>query len=143
MEEALKKSELKMIVKECLLEILMEGVANNTQQSQTAQRGEIRENKIARKSPLEQIVPNRSPQKRYEDRKVVPETIKSIVPNDPVMSSIFADTASTTLKEQIAADSSRMTRANDTGVDPMSLFESAGNWASLAFSEPASNRGRA
>jgi hypothetical protein len=55
------------------------------------------------------------------------------------MASIFADTASTTLVEQVAQERG-VTKAVDTGVDP-SMFEGAGNWASLAFADsPRKNR---
>ena len=69
------------------------------------------------------------------------QTAKNIVPNDPIMASIFADTATTTLQEQISAESGRSgVPTKDTGVDPMSLFENAGNWATLAFAETPAKR---
>lgn len=128
----MKRSELKAIVKECLVEILMEGVA-----PQYASR--VNENKSAGVSQQ----PSRQAQTRQQSPVVRPqnsyinEIAKQIVPNDPVMASIFSDTATTTLREQVAADSGRQTQSQDTGVDPMSLFDNSKNWASLAFSETA------
>lgn len=147
----MKRSELKSIVKECLLEILMEGVANGSQQS-------IKENHVqkqvqnrrpaldhittSRKTSTENVIRNNSQQPIRETNRNI-ELAKQMAPNDPVMASIFADTASTTLREQVAADSGRQVHAQETGVDPMSLFENSGNWAALAFAEPKANRGRA
>lgn len=138
----MKRNELKTLVKECLLEILMEGVANNSQKQNIAEtRQEVRQ--APRRTALDHIIPAQSrpqqQQKRAQDRNV--EIAKSLTNNDPVMSSIFADTASTTLREQVAADGGRSQPVNDTGVDPMSIFENAGNWASLAFSDSQVKRG--
>lgn len=144
----MKRSELKSVVKECLLEILMEGVASPAMKQQTKETIEQQ----PRRRALDYVLPN-GQQRQTNVKKNVTETnlrqktssavVESIVPNDPVMASIFEDTASTTLREQVAADSGRSVHTNDTGVDPISLFEGADNWASLAFASPATNRGRA
>ncbi len=65
------------------------------------------------------------------------------VTNDPVMSSIFADTAKTTLQEQIGQESSGrgsmtdMSEAFEAPANDMSNLEifsdAATNWATLAF----------
>ena len=134
----MKRNELKTLVKECLLEILMEGVANNSQK-QNVLESKVEQRQPARRTALDHIIPpqrkdqQQQIQRKINDRNV--EIAKNITNNDPVMSSIFADTASTTLREQVAADSGRSAPVNDTGVDPLSLFENAGNWASLAFSD--------
>lgn len=139
----MKRSELKSIVKECLLEILMEGVANNTPERKIQEsKASTREPSTPRKTYLDRMVPS---QVQHEDRSrqtdnKIAQTVKSIVPNDPVMASIFADTASTTLVEQVSADSGRSLPVKETGVDPMSMFENAGNWATLAFAEKPANR---
>lgn len=139
----MKRSELKSIVKECLLEILMEGVANNSPTSKIQEsKSPQREVATARKTHLDRIVPAASSQDnraRQVESKIA-QTVKNIVPNDPIMASIFADTASTTLVEQVSADSGRSLPTKETGVDPMSMFENAGNWAALAFAEKPANR---
>lgn len=127
----MKRSELKAIVKECLVEILMEGVApqyaSKVNESRiTSQHSSLQKNVTASK-PSNNVAKTQSSQ--------INEIARQIVPNDPVMASIFSDTASTTLREQVAADSGRQIQAQDTGVDPMSLFDNSKNWASLAFSE--------
>jgi hypothetical protein len=148
----LKRSELKSIVKECLLEILMEGVANGVQQpikeakahhvSQPVRRQALDYITAGRNTHSESSKSNVSINQPRENSRNI-ELAKQMAPNDPVMASIFADTASTTLREQVAADSGRPTHTQETGVDPMSLFENSGNWAALAFAEPKANRGRA
>jgi len=60
-----------------------------------------------------------------------------------MMASIFADTAATTLQEQIQAENMRPGTAADpfaaaaARIDPSDAFgDAAQNWAALAFSEP-------
>jgi hypothetical protein len=148
LEKALKRSELKSIVKECLLEILMEGVANGVQQP--IKESQAQRHAQNRRTALDYITANgsvsterTSHQRPAREVNRNAELAKQMAPNDPVMASIFADTASTTLREQVAADSGKQVHAQETGVDPMSLFENSGNWAALAFAEPKANRGRA
>ena len=72
--------------------------------------------------------------------------------SDPIMAGIFADTARTTMLEQVAAERNgpvtspppnmgdRASRQAASS-DPMSLFgESANNWAALAFSDPKNSK---
>ena len=126
----------------------MEGVASPATRQQVKETVEQQ----PRRKALDYVLPN-GQRRQVNNNKNVVETnlrqkatskiVDSIVPNDPVMASIFEDTASTTLREQVAADSGRSVQVNDTGVDPVALFEGADNWASLAFGSPATNRGRA
>ena len=85
-------------------------------------------------------IDNYTNKKTQQANNRINQAVKNIVPNDPIMASIFADTATTTLQEQISAESGRGNPVKDTGVDPMSLFENAGNWAALAFAEKPTNR---
>ena len=119
---------MKSLVKECLVEILAEGLvgANN----------QIKESK--------KVAAKRAPARRKKPRvkkDVIPETIMGMT-DDPLMQSIFADTARTTLQEQTSAESNSRTVAPDAisqvvdQNDPTDLFgDAAGNWATLAFSE--------
>jgi hypothetical protein len=71
--------------------------------------------------------------------------LTSNLTSDPVMSDIFKDTASTTLQNQIGAESKRgpsVLSGGDAAAlavhnsDPLELFsESSNKWASLAFSK--------
>jgi len=151
------RSGLKSVVKECLIEILSEGISSEGvsalsesrtrryegSQSQTKSFG-----KRSRRPSLDNISfdSNREQQsqKSNEFDQRVSSTVSSMT-NDAVLSSLLEDTARTTLQEQIHAegqrgpshaqgDSASRTAASS---DPMDLFGSAaGNWAELAFSKP-------
>ncbi len=141
----MKRNELKAIVKECLLEILIEGVANTSQKKVNESTSRVVEQEISRRRPaLDYIIPNGKQQQQQVKQQQVKksrdvEVARQLTNNDPVMSSIFADTASTTLREQSVAESGKAP-VNDTGIDPMSLFENAGNWAALAFPDSPAKR---
>ena len=121
------RSVLKSLVKECLVEILSEGLVGANNQIQESKRVAAKKKPVAKK-------------RKPAERKVIPETVRSIT-NDPLMQSIFADTARTTLQEQAEADrrnvvpmdaQARMADASD----PNEVFgEAAANWATLAFSD--------
>lgn len=136
MNSKLLRSELKSIVKECLIEILSEGILGNTKST-------IKENKID------------SPRKKrnslgYLDKikqKKKKPNINTNLSDDPIMNEIFADTARSTLQEQVGADSKNnmgslavATQGDQAAriVDqksPEDIFgDSADKWASLAFS---------
>ena len=122
------RTVLKSLVKECLVEILSEGLVSANQQVQESKKVSAKKRPVTRK-------------KKVIKEEIIPETIKGMT-DDPLMQSIFADTARTTLQEQTAAERnqtripadsySRMADEND----PAELFgEAANNWAHLAFSE--------
>ena len=126
----LTKTQLKSIVKECLVEILSEGLVGANNQIQESK-------KVTAK-------PKPSPRRRNKPKpkkEVIPETIKGMT-DDPLMQSIFADTARNTLQEQVEAERNPRVMANgnvsqDFANDNLGeMFgEAAGNWATLAFSE--------
>lgn len=142
----LSKASLKMIVKECLVEILQEGLMTNTVMSESASRQPVKKKRSRKESALRSAslddirsgISKRRPNKDFE--KNVHETARSMT-DDPVLSSILADTAMTTLQQQISAESggapvagsdrAAMTAARS---NPDELFaESASKWADLAF----------
>jgi hypothetical protein len=128
------KQLLKSIVKECLVEILQEGlffedkdVVSVSPQARMPKRKKPTEKRPA----LDQV--------KFES--VVEQAVGGLT-SDPVMASIFADTAKTTLQEQYAADSSPVARSkSDNSLfspapeeDPGEIFgEAAQNWEALAF----------
>ena len=122
------RAVLKSLVKECLVEILSEGLVGAHEQIQESKKV------AAKKKP--------APRRRQTAKKnVIPETIRGVT-DDPLMQSIFADTAKTTLQEQTSAERNPRVVAGDTisqVVDqnnPEDIFgDAAGNWAQLAFSE--------
>jgi hypothetical protein len=170
MASRLSRGVLKEIVKECLVEILNEGISGNSS-LQSSKNRPISESK--RINPLLKNIQSKSSQlrasrsgqnsaKHSEDSDNVTEnksfnrnvtnTVNNLT-SDPVLSSIFEDTARTTLQEQRSADSSSskivphfaatMTQGDTAAKvaaqsDPMDIFAgSADKWASLAFSESA------
>ena len=126
----LSRSQLKGIVKECLMEILTEGLAS----SDSSLTENIRPSK---KRASRRPAVHRAPVDTVSFNTSVDQTV-SRVTDDPLMASILADTAKTTFQEQIGADSaSSGLVAPDAGVnieDTGGLFEGAAeNWAYLAF----------
>ncbi len=145
----MKRAELKALIKECLVEILQEGVG-----PLKAKKEEVSETRIAESvSRVPQVQPNirriladnthygvpagaRSvPAPVAPKAPATPSFVNSITP-DPVLSSIFADTYATTFQQQeveALADNAAYAVAK---ADPMDLFAgSAANWATLAFSD--------
>ncbi len=144
----MNRNEIKSIVKECLLEILMEGVKGSSQRvEENRQTKRVQPVTETRRSPLDTVtyaqrttsVP-KPPQNRPAPNPAQKESYKELANGSDVMASIFADTASTTLMEQRETGRSGMASqasANpviDTGVDP-NLMEGSNNWALLAFSD--------
>lgn len=139
------RDELKSIVKECLVEILSEGLVSSANKV-----NEARSSKAVTQPRVG--VQNRMPE-QAEFRKKLAENVRvgpppqvnhakniAKVTSDPILAEILADTANTTLVQMIQAegrqpmagpvDSATMKVMNS---DPMDLFEGAGGWADLAF----------
>ena len=135
----LLRSELKEIVKECLVEILSEGLMNNNSRESLNSR-KVNESYRSKKSHLDNI--SYGAKKRVKKER----KINTNLTKDPIMNEILADTAASTLHEQISADRNKgMAAVAQQGDDaakivnrsnPEDLFgeEAAGKWASLAFS---------
>ena len=142
------KKVLKGIVKECLVEILAEGIASNDINSAlTESRESRRVQGESRKKPNTRS--NLHPSTDNISFSSAVNEATSTMTDDPVMSAIFADTARTTLQQQYGAEASNP-RAAVSGMgsqhgdaasqavasNPIEdLFEGAGNWATLAFAE--------
>jgi hypothetical protein len=114
----INKSQLKGIVKECLVEILSEGIGKAvTTNSRSSER--------KKSTHLDKI--------RFEEKrkKAVKQKVSSLT-SDPVMAALFEDTANTTLLEQ----SERSSAGSNTPGQPQVPIEDipgANNWATLAF----------
>ena len=70
-----------------------------------------------------------------EDRTI--EAVSELT-DDPMMASIFADTAQTTLQEQVEGRKPNADNAAavvNNAQDMSDIFEGAGNWAAIAFGE--------
>ena len=104
------KSQLKGIVKECLIEILSEGIGGSrtSNMSSTATYGinestavKKRNQGRKRRSALDQVSYGRH-QEHIEVEKRRKQDIEALT-SDPLMASIFADTQATTVMDQAAA----------------------------------------
>ncbi|MAG25300.1 hypothetical protein CMI47_06940 [Candidatus Pacearchaeota archaeon] len=145
MGKRLSKGDLKGIVKECLVEILQEGLSSTSRPTTLRAKGsqhtpKIEENILdGRSQTLDRIEWGQKSQ-ISKSETVIAESAAAAITSDPVLADIFKDTALTTLQEQSAPARSQKTsdRASTIAAqsDPLDLFsESAGNWAALAFSD--------
>ena len=125
------RSRLKGLVKECLVEILAEGIGDSS-------------DTLVESKSLKNTTP--APRGRTRKRKSAVDNINEAVSSmtqDPTMAAIFADTAKTTLQDQISSEG--RTPIVQPGSDaaaraaavhnPEDLFEGATNWATLAFDD--------
>ena len=141
------KEVLKEIVKECLVEILSEGINGGN----VASLNESIETHVPQRKPqrstqsrlMKNILPPKEKVRNEGFERNLNKTISNAT-QDPVMASLLADTAKTTLQEQNGADSANRFAARPTdsasqvvaNTDPTELFaESASNWAQLAFAD--------
>jgi hypothetical protein len=142
----LTKSALKSIVKECLVEILSEGIGENTTKNIT--EGKINTKRTANRKRAIDIENMRLEQqrKKLDQRKV--ENVVSSITDDPIMQSVLADTAKTTLQEQSRHDmrpgsqpaAGMATEQSSAGISLDGIFNSAqNNWSHLAFAEKKTN----
>jgi hypothetical protein len=137
-----KRSVLKQLIKECLVEILIEGIDSEPGINALAEAARPRP--TSRRNPeMERIQKSRDV---LDSKKVNPKTVNENVINsvtsDPVMADILRDTASTTLKSQGLANTAHG-HPGQQSADPVvqavasaeldQLFEGSQNWAHLAF----------
>ena len=139
------RSVLKEIVKECLLEILFEGIDSEPGYDEEPIR-EARRPRASRPSSarnlaaaVQQEQAKQKPRRRELDRGAVQSAVSELTDN-PTMAGIFEDTAMTTLQEQNQASGRRLPADNAAATveqadDVGDLFEGAGNWAAIAFGE--------
>lgn len=135
----LTKTALKSLVKECLVEILAEGIGSTTSLQEVSKKPRTisKANRQAEEQRLKQH------REKFETK--VDETVSNIT-DDPIMQSIFAETAKTTLQEQTQHDrrpgtnsmqpTAEMMSGQAAGLDLEDIFNGASqNWTDLAFSE--------
>ena len=128
----MKRGELKALIKECVVEVLQDGIDSSLgtqlKESRTATKSTKRKARLRKTADA----PRQTP---------VPG-INTDISADPVMRSIFSDTAATTLQEQVASERrgpSIVAEGADRAAhiaaehDPDELFDGAENWAMLAF----------
>jgi len=129
----LSREKLKTIVKECLVEILSEGLSTpDNRLTESSTRHKTKQKHVNLRPALDNI----------SFGQKVQQTVGNLS-NDPLMASIFADTAVGTLQEQIGAESrGAVAQQGDSASramsesEPNDMFgEAAANWAALAFTE--------
>ena len=140
-----KRSVLKEIVKECLLEILFEGIDSEPGYEEEevireARRPKRRASRPSPKRNLAAAVEKRSNKDGAYLKNSIVESAVTELTDDPIMASIYADTAQTTLQEQRQSEGRRVpidnaAAAMDSVEDVSDIFEGAGNWAAIAFGD--------
>jgi len=128
--------QLKGLIKECLVEILEEGLNSSPLRESNSRLLNSRATKPStqkkrRKHPTDSI--------KFQNR--INEASSALAPKDPMMAAIFSDTAQNTLQKQYAASSQSapIIAGSDAAAavvaehNPEDLFEGSENWASLAF----------
>jgi hypothetical protein len=139
-----KRSVLKQLIKECLVEILVEGisadsnVANALVEAATPLPSSKKRDHYD--SEMKRINPQREKLDSVKASAINESAINSLT-EDPMMADIFRDTAQTTLQEQGISNDVRGSRPKPTDAASQAvanneledLFEGAGNWATLAF----------
>jgi len=146
----LNKKALKQLIKECLVEILVEGIGDEGDiLEESFYRSDIEPKRTKKKTSnaykqkMQQIQKQRDEldKVRVNSQPQVKQDFSDIT-SDSVMQSIFADTAKTTLVEQVEGKRGSISGpvgGNDTYArianenDPMDLFENSSRWANLAF----------
>jgi hypothetical protein len=138
----MNRSDLKEIVKECLIEIMLEGLDKKSvaaappkaEDFDRKKKNEIIERSL-KKSHLDHITHGAPAQQRKP--QVNPEVVNAFPAGQrDIMQSIFEDTARNTLPKQLSADknpSRAMSDTNVSDIDPMKIFEGASNWSDIAF----------
>lgn len=125
------RAKLKGIIKECLVEILSEGINASESVSTLSEstNNSRQRKKIAIKNEEDRLRSHR----KSLDQKIT-QTVAGLTTNS-VMQDILADTARTTLQEQMSHESGQGGLSpNDPGINLGNIFsESANNWEQLAF----------
>lgn len=152
----MSRQDLKNLVKECLVEILSEGLVGTAQSINENRRQAPVQNQqitpVNRKSLIADkisFLPTKSEIKQAQSP--APPSHRALansLTSDPVLADIFADTARTGMHkkmnessgganhEQMVASSGDAAARAMLQSDPIDIFgDSAGKWAALAFSE--------
>jgi len=137
------RDELKAIVKQCLIEILSEGLGSGLAM-QTNKISGVSEQRT-RMNPRQAFDPVLdTPIKRSSQPSAMKEAIKREAGGNKLMESIFADTAMNTLPNMAAngdsgggSPSHAITQQEQFNGEPEQVFgtEVASRWASLAFTD--------
>ena len=147
-----KRSVLKQLIKECLVEILIEGIDSEPGVEALVEAARPRPtSKSTRKydAEVERLERQRTAlDSKQPQKSMVNDNVIASMTSDSTMADIFRDTAQTTLVEQ-GMQNKPGQRLNSAKHDPVAaavaendlddLFSGSQNWASLAFSNNANN----
>jgi hypothetical protein len=135
----LSRDHLKEIVKECLVEILSEGMGSARLKESFSKKRIVQPSNSALDQPA---FPRKSAHDDVLNKKRLSEVIKAEAKGDPILASILADTASTTLPNMLMSEGNKQMPVPVGSVEhvvashaPEDLFgdEAASKWATLAF----------
>lgn len=145
------KSELKALIKECLVEILAEGLGSNIAEAVVSKpRGPRNRDSepvpgVQRSAPRASADPYAGRRRALDETRYAPVPQKAPAPvpanvaaltRDPIMAAIFADTAQTTLiEQQNNVRPGDMAAQAASRVDPTQLFDEQqiDKWNEAAF----------
>ena len=140
----ISRNVLKDIVKECLVEILAEGLIETTTRDRSASLDSMLSESTKKKPGRRRKNPSSSSQTNGAAFDNAVKGSVSRLTDDDMMASIFADTAKTTLQEQLGAESKGPALADSASrqtdkLDPVETFGSEDqpedHWARLAFGD--------
>ena len=141
---SLTRSDLKDIVKECIIEVMLEGLRADSK-PQLQRESTQRDQPLSMKKHLDSISFSAGAAKvadQAQGRRSPIAAVSNLVSEFPkeqqgIMQQMFEDTARNTLPGQLTADrnpAAAQSQMNEVASsDPMKIFDGASNWADLAF----------
>ena len=141
---SLTRSDLKDIVKECIIEVMLEGLRADSK-PQLQKESTQRDQPLSMKKHLDSISFSAGVAKvadQAQGRRSTITAVSNLVSEFPkeqqgIMQQMFEDTARNTLPGQLTADrnpAAAQSQMNEVASsDPMKIFDGASNWADLAF----------
>jgi len=143
MSSKLLKSELKQIVKECLVEILHEGISSDISgDSKESISHAIRDTSASRRSSFDHTSWAKGQSSSHEHDNDKPDYIEQAknLTDNSILAEVLADSHKTMIGQIEAERMGKAVAAGDLATreaassDPMDLFgDAAGKWAALAF----------
>lgn len=140
----MSRTQLKSLIKECLVEVLIDGL-NPGSGEDFLQEAKSRKTHASKNKPSPR--PRRPALDNVRFNQKINESVSACT-EDPILGNILADTARTTLQEQISDTSSTLSHNHQVSMngdpaaqmaaknDPSDMFgDAANNWAALAFGE--------
>lgn len=137
------RSQIKSIVKECLVEILQEGIGNymgpvQPQPQVSSPSAPVFQEGMQRKPKSAYLDTPVSTPRPQSNQQALKNMIKNEARGNPIMEDIFSDTAKRTLPGFLSeSGTNKIAQQEQFQGDPQSVFgeDVASKWALLAFSE--------